>query len=185
MSESDVKAVLLASLVSLCLFAAMTTAFRFRPHLPKALLSLRVFYGSLPVLLVTYWATPADLGFLPSEMAGGPVWLDLLLAVFFLSASYFGGWLQLYNIGSRGYSLRIAMDAALSPRRSLTPEEVLTGYSDGHGLTWMYDTRMDGLRQGGFVTDQGEMTVLEERGRKTAGLFRMLRSIYVLGKASP
>src|SRR5438309_7376337 len=126
----------------------MTVVFRRWPALPRVVLALRVYFASLVLLVCLYGVTPRDLGFLPDELLGRPNWLDFVVSLFALSASFFGGWLQLYNLANRGYSLRILIDVLRSPHRAATPAEVVTAYADGRGLVWMYGSRLSGLTDG-------------------------------------
>ena len=181
--EEILKGILLASLASLLIFAGMTCVFRTRPALPRARGSVCIWAVLTTTCAVFYWLVPADIGFLPAPLLGAPAWLDFLFALFVLSASFFGGWLQLYNLASRGYSLRILIDILYDPKGCTTALEVLRSYADGRGLNWMYDVRVKGLLQGAFISEDDDQIVLTGRGRRTARAFRILRAIYSLGDA--
>jgi len=176
-----VKGTLLASLASVGIFAGMTWLFATRPMLPRVRVALGVWATATLALVVVYFLTPPDLGFLPAGLVGTPSWLDFLFAVFTLSASFFGGWLQLYNLASRGYSLRILIDLLCHPQTSATPEEVVDSYADGRGLDWMFEVRLAGLLQGAFVSDDDGEVMLTARGRTIARVFRRLRALYRVG----
>jgi len=176
------KGILLACVVSVSIFVAMTACFASWPRLSHLRISMLAFAVSLVVLLSLYVLTPADLGILPDALIERAAWLDVLVALFVLSASFFGGWLQLYNLTSRGYSLRILVDALHAPWKSTTPQGVVDGYADGRGLTWMYDIRMNGLLQAGLLNDANGQLALTIRGRNAARLFSWLRKLYVVGE---
>ena len=177
------KGVLLGSLASAGIFAGMTWLYMTRPMLPRVRVALGAWAMAVLALAVVYFLAPPDLGFLPAGLLGTPDGLDFLFAVFALSASFFGGWLQLYNLASRGYSLRILIDLLHHPQVGTTPEEVVGSYADGRGLDWMFGVRLAGLLQGAFVTDEGGEIALTPRGRMVARLFRRLRALYLVGES--
>lgn len=178
-----VKGFLLASVASIGIFVGMTVMFRWKADSPRVRMSMRIYGSALVILVIVFSLTPSDLGFLPGSFIGMPAWLDLLGSVFALSASFFGGWLQLYNLASRGYSLRILIDTLYSTDRTTTASQVVDTYADGRGLAWMYDTRMDGLLRGKFVIERDGVVSLTERGWRIARFFRFLRRVYMIEEA--
>ena len=172
------KGILLATATSIGIFAAMTFVFRAWTGCPRVLCSVFIYCAAALVLAILYVVFPVNLGFLPQTLIFGPSWLDFLVAEFSLAASFFGGWLQLYNLTSRGYSLRILIDMLHEENRSTTAKEMVTAYSEGRGLRWMYDIRYSGIVQAGMVTESGDKISLTRRGRRTARIFAMLRRLY-------
>src|SRR5436190_23028993 len=161
------KGLSLACVCSLGIFAAMTIAFLWRPNLPRVGVSLKIFAAALCAFLVVYFITPDNLGFWPDALLEKTIWLDLLVGFFVLAASFFGGWLQLYNLTSRGYSLRILIDLLDFPN-GLDPEQIVKAYAEGRGLAWMYGRRLAGLIDARLVTEQDGQVRLTGCGRKAA-----------------
>jgi hypothetical protein len=168
------KAILLATLATLAVAGVVTVAFRRAARLRSAGVMLAIFLGFVPLLVLAWLATPDRLGFLPRGLVAEPPWVDLVACLFFFGAAFFGGLLQLYNLAERGLSVRILAELQAAGR-SLTVEEVAQRYSDGRGLGWMYDKRLDGLARARLVTVDGERVVLTERGRRWAIRFRHAR----------
>ena len=169
------KSILLATGCTLALSVVVTLSFRASPGARRAGTMLKVFLGLLPLLIVAWTATPDDLGFLPAALLAEPRWFDLAACLFFYAAAFGGGVLQLYNLADRGLSLRILADLAAAADRSMTVEGMARQYGGGRGIAWMYDKRLDGLTQQGFVVVSGEQVCLTARGRWWAGLFAWLR----------
>jgi hypothetical protein len=169
------KAVLLALLCGLLLFVAASIAFKLTETGSRARLLLKVYLAVLVVLIVVHLSTPADLGFLPSALVTPIEWVDLGFAVFLFAAGFFGGVLQLYNLADRGFSLRILIDILQSSRAGLTPGEVMTDYSAGHGIPWMYQKRLDGMTAAGLVHVTNGNAVLTPKGRRIAEFFAWLQ----------
>jgi hypothetical protein len=169
------KAIILPLVLGLVLFAAMSATLRFaRPQEPARAL-LRLYMASLPVLIVAYLLTPADLGFLPSQWVAPSLWVELAFAVFLYSAGFFGGLLQLYNLADRGLSLRILIDILESPRGTVTVEELVEGYGGGRGIVWMYRKRLEGIGYAGLASQRDDRLVLTPRGRNMAEIFARLQ----------
>jgi hypothetical protein len=178
------KGAILAGLTSCLLVVTMTVSFRTRSDHPRAVDALRIYFVAVFVLLALYVLTPRDLGFLAPGLSAGSVWLDFTVGEFALAASFFGGWLQLYNLANRGYSLRMLVDMAHLPQRSSSPSEIIKVYSDGRGLYWMYDLRIQGILDTGMIVAEGSTFRLTPRGEKAARIFRLLRKVYRVGQYS-
>jgi hypothetical protein len=176
------KGMIVASFVSFVAFVAMTVGFRTIRGPARRLINIVVYFICVAVLLTVLSVTPKDLGFLPDDLIEREAWLDTIVALFVMSASFLGGWLQLFTLTNRGYSLRVLIDIFNSPQRALSPEELLVSYSDGRGLISMYDTRIKGLLDAGMLTFDGKLTSLTGRGKKAARLFRFLRGLYNSGE---
>jgi hypothetical protein len=174
------KGILLATAASAAIFAGMTATFRL--YRVDALAALMVYFCGALAFFVLFSIVPNDLGFLPLDLVADSPWSDFLTGFFALSASFFGGWLQLFNITDRGYSLRMLVDMLHTPDRSLTAEEIVNTYGDGRGLRWMYDTRISGILQTGLVTESDGTLALTSRGHRAANTFTFLRKLYRIGK---
>jgi hypothetical protein len=158
----------------------MTVAFRACPAAPRVTVAFRIYLGAMTVYIGLYVLTALKLKDIFESFRLGSVWLDLLCGFFALAASLFGGWLQLYNLANRGYSLRMLIDLLDAPQCSMTAEEMVTRYAQGRGLRWMYDTRLDGLLQTQLVSANGDTIALTSRGRSTARAFLWLRAFYLI-----
>ncbi len=169
------KAVLLALLCGLLLVVAASIAFNRTETKSRARRLLKTYLVVLVALIVVHLSTPADLGFLPPALVTPIEWVDLGFAVFLFSAGFFGGVLQLYNLADRGFSLRILIDILQSPCAGLTPGEVMTDYSAGHGIPWMYQKRVDGMTATGLAHVANGDLVLTPKGRRIAQIFAWLQ----------
>ena len=169
------KAILLALAAGVALLAIGTWQLRRQPGGGAATL-LRVFLVLLPVLAIVYLVTPASLGILPPSLQIPIPAVDFLFCLFLYIAGFFGGVLQLYNLADRGFSLRILIDILHAPSRTMTLDEVMTGYSGGRGIAWMCGKRIEGMTATGLTQADGSKLVLTARGRFLAQLFSRLRS---------
>lgn len=156
----------LAFVVLACIFYTLIVTYIFRTQSiqDRAALMTRVYITSLVPLYFVYKITPVELGFLPSVPAfvvpNDFVW-------FFVpyTAAIFGGILQLYNLTERGFSLRILIDILSSKNEVLNEDEVMHQYSEGKGIDWMFQKRINDLRDRGMIHIQGDRVFLTRRGR--------------------
>jgi hypothetical protein len=124
-----------------------------------------------------WFVTSADLGFLAHSLRIEPPWLDLSLMLFFFSAAFFGGILQLYNLADRGLSLRILIDFAEADSRIIDIDWLVANYGGGKGLAWMYGKRITGMLETNLVERKAEMIELTSKGvRAAAVLFPFVAS---------
>ena len=100
------KAVILATAMTIVLLALVTLALRHHPTPRRARQMTLIYLACLIGAALVWFATSADLGLLAPSLLIEPPWLDLSLMLFFFSAAFFGGVLQLYNLADRGLSLR-------------------------------------------------------------------------------
>jgi hypothetical protein len=170
-----VKAICLASVMTLVLMSAVTLVFRLAPHTHRAGQMTALYVACALVLVLIWLVTPDDLGILHRALLAEPRWLDAALALFFFSAAFFGGVLQLYNLADRGFSLRILIDALEDQNYDIDTDRLMTGYGGGKGLVWMYDKRMHGLLEGGLVRRAGTSIRLTANGAWIADLFIRIR----------
>ena len=171
------KAILLALIAGVLLFALGTWRLRRVSAGKGAATLLAAFLAVLPFLVVAYLLTPANLWFLSPALQIRPAILELAFALFLYAAGFFGGILQLYNLAERGFSLRILIDILHASDGAMTLDEVMSGYSDGRGIVWMYDKRVGGMRATGLIVGNKDKLVLTGRGRRIARLFSWLQRI--------
>ena len=170
------KAIVLAALMATMYFAAMTAAFLFaRPETLKARLMVLLFGGTLPLGVALHYLTPFDLGFLPATWCESDTLLDLMFFLFIYCATFFGFILQLYNLADRGFSLRIVMDIDQAPDSSMTVDQVMTSYSAGRGIGWMYQKRIDDLARLELISINGSIAAATPPGERLARRFLKLR----------
>ncbi len=129
-------------------------------------------------LAVASLMTSDDLLFLPKDLLAGPRWLDVLMSLFFFTAGFFGGLLQLYNLADRGFSLRVMIDILEQADRATTAASLFDGYSRGNGMGWMYQKRLDDLVRNHLVFVEGDTLVATAQGRRTAAVFTWMRELY-------
>jgi hypothetical protein len=169
------KAILLAGLATVTVLFMATLMFRlWRVELRVRALTW-VFAVGLVLLSAASIVAPRDLGFLPPSLTIGSPWIDLLSALFFYAAAFFGGVLQLYNLADRGFSLRILIDLLEKDNERGSANELFSGYSHGQGMYWMYSKRVAGLVANGLATVNGDMLVLTNSGEKIARIYWRLR----------
>jgi hypothetical protein len=160
--------------MTLVLFVAATLLLR-TLRTPHRVRVLTLAYAVCMAILVALWRwAPDDLGFLPALLLTEPRWLDFAATLFFFSAAFFGGVLQLYNLADRGFSLRILIDAMESPATG-DVDRLMANYSRGQGISWMYRKRMEGLLAGGLIERSNASIVLTAKGARAAALFSALR----------
>jgi hypothetical protein len=169
------KAILLAALAELLLFACVSAFLRSGVTRRRARSMLIAFLSLLPVLLVAHLLTPPDLGFLPAELVMPIAWVDIAFAVFLYSVGFFDGILQLYNLADRGFSLRILIDILEAPSQTMRLDDVMQGYSAGRGIAWMYAKRLEDMQSAGLAKVEGASLVLTPKGQRVAKLFTWLQ----------
>jgi hypothetical protein len=174
------KAICLAGAMTLVLSALVTLAFRLRQSEHRARRMTIIYVLCLAILALVWRETPDDLGFLSPLLLAEPRWLDFASALFFFSAAFFGGVLQLYNLADRGFSLRILTDIMESPAATRDVQQMMANYSRGQGLSWMYRKRMEDLVAGGFVRRSDDSILLTPKGARLAAVFAGLRHFFRL-----
>jgi hypothetical protein len=165
------KAVCLASAMTVVLLMLVTLSFRLCPSKHRARQMLLIYFFCLAVLVGAWYITPDDLGILSRLLVTEQSWLDFAVMIFFFSAAFFGGALQLYNLCDRGFSLRIIIDMLEAPTDSVAAEYLMANYSHGRGLAWMYSKRIDDLIATRFVDQTDGSIRLTSKGEIFANLF--------------
>jgi hypothetical protein len=171
-----VKGLLLALACSAGTALGVTILFAARDVGRRAAAMCVVFLLSVPIYLAAYVSTPADLGVLPSRLVEARAWLDCAFGLVMHAALFAGGWLQLYNLAERGFSLRILIDIEEAQSRALTGEQVVARYGGGRGAAWMREKRIEGLVQAGLAAWHDGRLRVTPKGRRTARFFGRLRS---------
>lgn len=169
------KAICLATVMTVVLTCLITLLLRAFPSEHRARRILVAYFFCLAALIIAWSQTPADIWIFEPSLLTEPPLLDLTLALFFFSAAFFGGVLQLYNLADRGFSLRVLIDLAERAEGGGTAEALAAGYSAGRGIRWMYDKRMRGLADGGFITRNDGMVSLTPKGRFVGTTFDEIR----------
>jgi hypothetical protein len=167
------KGFILATLWTVVYLVMITFVFRLFHVRSRAGIMTRLYLILVPLYLASHLLTPPDLWFLPEVLTERFQVVDLAFGLLLFVAAFFGGVLQLYNLADRGFSLRIVID--VDDHGGLTLDDVLTGYSAGKGINWMYQKRLDHMSENGFTQMEQGWICNRERGRKTASLFGWLR----------
>lgn len=170
------KGLLLALACSAGTALGVTVLFACRDVVRRAASMCGVFLLSVPVYLAAYVWTPPDLGVLPPRLVEARGWLDGAYGLVVHAALFAGGWLQLYNLAERGFSLRILIDIAEAPERALTGEQVAARYGGGRGAAWMREKRIEGLVETGLARWDGGRLRATPKGQRTARIFGRLRA---------
>jgi len=171
------KAICLASAMTVVLLVLVTFCFRLYPSAHRARQMLLVYLFCLAVLVALWFATPDDLGLLGRSLLAKPTWLDFAATLFFFSAGFFGGALQLYNLCDRGFSLRILVDMLEAPTGGVDVDYLSANYSSGRGLVWMYRKRIDDIVAARFVIHTNKSVTLTAKGQMLADLFINARRV--------
>lgn len=170
------KGLLLALACSGGTALGVTLLFACRDIARRAAAMCAVFLLTALAYPVAYWLTPPDLGVLPPRLVEPRAWLDCAFGLVVHAALFFGGWLQVYNLAERGFSLRILIDIAEVPARVLTADQVAARYGAGRGAAWMREKRIDGLVDTGLAAWRDGRLRATRGGRRSARLFGRLRT---------
>jgi len=169
------KAIVVATSMTIVMLVLVTLAFRLHPTAQRVRQMILIYFGCAIVSILTSFATSADLGFLTQSLLIEPSWLDFCLMLFFFSAAFFGGVLQLYNLADRGFSLRILIDVEEVNSGPVDVDWLIKNYGGGKGLTWMYQKRVEGLLDRKLVARKAEMIELTPKGERAADVFVLVR----------
>ena len=120
---------------------------------------LASFAPTVPLYLVLYVMTPADLGFLPSAFVGADWRLGLvngltLQVLLFLTAGLF------YSHADRSITVRLLIELARAPEQRLT----LAQMQAVCGVEVLMADRLEIMLANRFLTDQGDRFVLTPKG---------------------
>src|SRR5262245_47700263 len=173
--DKRMKAIIFATAMTIVLLAVVTIALRFHQTAQRAKQMTLIYFGCVILLVLAWFTTSVNLGFLAPSLLIEPGWLDFSLMLFFFTAAFFGGALQLYNLADRGFSLRILVDVEETHSHALDADWLVANYGGGKGLTWMYTKRIEGLLQTGFVERRAEMIELTSKGERAADVLLAVR----------
>ena len=168
------NSIIIASAFSLLYFIVMTLTLRIFPIKNKAKLLSFLYFLFIFIMIIFYYLD-LNIIFIQSNINITNSLLDLIFCAFIFSAAFFGGFLQLYNLADRGLSLRILIDIYESKSHSLSLDEVMTCYSSGKGIEWMYEKRIEGMLDAELVKSYDQNLCLTQKGKKVAMLFKWLR----------
>jgi hypothetical protein len=169
------KAIIFATAMTIVLLAVVTMALRFHQTAQRAKQMTLIYLGCVILLVLAWFATSVDLGFLAPSLLIEPGWLDFSLMLFFFTAAFFGGVLQLYNLADRGFSLRILIDVEETDSHPIEADWLIANYGGGKGLIWMYGKRVEGLLATKLVDRKTEMIELTSKGERAADVFLAVR----------
>jgi hypothetical protein len=170
------KAIILSLASGILLIIFATMLFRVWHVERRARALFQIFLLCLGLLVMMHLLTPANLGILPPSTVIPMPFVDLVFAVFLLTVGFMGGVLQVYNLADRGLSLRMIIDILTSPCGKATSRDVMTQYSGGQGIEWMYEKRFQGLLAAGLIKFDDSVVRLTQKGRRVANLFATLQN---------
>jgi hypothetical protein len=173
-ADKRMKAIILATAMTIVLLAVVTIALRFHQTAQRVKQMTLIYFGCVILLVLAWFTTSVDLGFFSPSLLIEPEWLDFSLMLFFFTAAFFGGALQLYNLADRGFSLRILIDVEQTAH-AIDAEWLVANYGGGKGLTWMYGKRIEGLLETKLVDRKAETLELTSKGERAADVFLAVR----------
>lgn len=169
----DMKPIIIALIAEMTCFIIFTICLRIFPTKQRAKLITGCFFAVLPlVIILHHLLTPRE------ESV-------LLFSIFIYTAGFFGGLLQLYNLADRGFSLRILIDIDEAPSQQMSLDEIMTDYSQGRGIKWMYAKRIEDMKSQELMIISDGIVSNTGKGEKVANLFGRLRRLYKLPTISP
>lgn len=130
------------------------------------------FVPTVPIYLLIYYVTPADLRFLPPEFVGVDWRLGLgnglvVHVLLFLTAGLF------YSHADRSITIRLLIELARAPRQRLTLAEMQAMC----GVEVLMQDRFDIMVHNGFLTASGDRFVLTRKGWVGGSVGRVARRI--------
>lgn len=164
---------ILALLFGIIYLIEITIFFNVYVIIKRAKFMLIIWVLNLPILVSIYFVS-AQYGMMNSIDNSGVI-INLLVTLFLYAAGFFGVILQLYNLADRGFSLRMLIDLLESEHGALNLDGVMQGYSNGKGVAWMYQKRIDGMIINELITINGGLASITNKGETVAEMFRRLR----------
>jgi hypothetical protein len=169
------KAIIFAAAMTIVLLVVISMTLRFHQTEQRARQMTLIYFGCVILSVLMWFTTSVDLGFLARSLLIEPAWLDFSLMLFFLTAAFFGGVLQLYNLADRGFSLRILIDVEETDSHPIDADWLIANYGGGKGLIWMYGKRIAGLLETKLVDRKAEVIELTPKGERAADVFLAAR----------
>lgn len=145
----------------------------------KAKCMVKLWLANLAILILIFWAV-YQYNIIPGLYLMDGFKINLFLTIFYYTAGFFGGILQLYNLADRGFSLRILIDIQESGQQGLTLDEIMKRYSQGKGIAWMYQKRLNDMLTNGLITSYNHIIKNTLKGTRLSMLFIKLRQIVSL-----
>jgi len=100
-----------------------------------------------------------------------------------LSSSIFMSlfYMEFFSMIARGFSMRIITDIYLHTR--LNPEQLIQQYSNGKGIEWMFDKRIQGIKDLGLIKEEcGQMKLSSKSSFLIVYISNIYKRILKLGK---
>ena len=167
------KPILIALVAEIICLIIFTVWLRIFPTEQRAKMMTGCFFAVLPLVIILH--------FLINPHDG----VALAFSVLLFGAGFFGGLLQLYNLADRGFSLRILIDIDEAPSGQMSLDEIMTGYSQGRGIGWMYSKRIEDMKSQGLVMISDGIVSNTGKGKRAAVLFSRLRRWFRFPAVSP
>jgi hypothetical protein len=139
----------------------------------KAFASMMLCFGpTVPIYLLLYSMTPADLGFLPSEFVGVDWRLGLgnglvVHVLLFLTAGLF------YSHADRSITIRLLIELARAPEQRLNLAEMQAMC----GVEVLMQDRLDIMVRNGFLVAHGDRFILTPKGWLGGSVGRAARRV--------
>ena len=90
-------------------------------------------------------------------------------------------YMEFFSIVARGFSMRIITDIYLHTR--LNPEQLIQQYSNGKGIEWMFDKRIQGIKDLGLIKEEcGQMKLSSKSSFLIVYISNIYKRILKLGK---
>jgi hypothetical protein len=162
-------------LLSACLVAVWAAAVRLllRPRSEAPLnVMVTTWVPVVPVYVLAYRLTPADLGVLPAPLAATPMPLGLLngvLALAVLSLTV----VQVYYHFHNSITLRLLTEFARAPHHALTPAQIEAVC----GVQVLLDERLRALERARLLRRRGDRLYPTAAGSLAAGIARVWRAV--------
>ena len=130
------------------------------------------FTPTIPIFVVLYWVTPADLGVLPARFVGidwriGLANGLLVHGLLFLTAGLF------YSHADRSITVRLLIELSRAPERRLTLPEMRAVC----GVEVLMQDRLDILIQNRFLDIRGDRLLLTTKGWIAGGIGLVARRL--------
>ena len=90
-------------------------------------------------------------------------------------------YMEFFSMIARGFSMRIITDIYFNSR--LNPEQLIQEYANGKGIKWMYDKRIQGIKDLGLINEEcGQINLSSKSSFIIAYISNIYKRILKLGK---
>ena len=131
-----------------------------------------LFIPSIPVYVIWYLKTSPTMGFLPEALSRTPSLLGLLNGLG-LHGLFYLTYVAFFYYIDRPVTLRFLITFLKAPDEKLTLLEVKTAYR----LDRMIGRRLEAMKHGGLVVEQGGRYVLTPKGERLGKCFEHVRKV--------